>query len=168
MSMSDTTAAQTNTATQKLVSDIPSMVLPVDGKGLLLPGVAVAEIIPFSQPIRSGDEPSWFMGVITWRKLQVPVVSFGELNEQQAMPSAARKHIAVLNNTGVNEALPFIAIVIQGIPRLIRITPKDIADDNTTPTSPMELMAVNLAGDIFYVPNVSALENACLTFYTPD
>jgi chemosensory pili system protein ChpC len=165
--MNDTTV-QTNVATQNLASDIPSMVLPVDGKGFLLPGVAVAEIIPFSQPSRSGDEPTWFMGVITWRKLQVPVVSFGELNGQQPVTSPARKHIAVLNNTGVNEGLPFIAILIQGIPRLIRVTPKDITNDHETTTSPMELMAVKLAGDTFFVPNVSALENACLTYFSPE
>lgn len=166
--MNDTSAiSQESSAAKTLVNDVPSMLLPVEDRGLLLPGVAVAEIIPYTQPDRSDDAPEWFIGTITWRKLEVPVISFAALNGQTHKLAGRQRHVAVLNNTGVSDNLPFIAILIQGIPRLVRVTRKDVDDDPETPLSPMELLAVKLAGETVFVPNVGALEKACLDYYSP-
>ncbi len=166
--MNDTLASPQDQTTEKTqVNDVRSMLLPLEAQSLLLPGVAVAEIIQYLQPERATDAPEWFMGTITWRKREVPVVSFAVLNGKKEAAVSRHQHIAVLNNTGVNDGLHFIAIVIQGIPRLLRITPKDITTDNETELSPMELLAVKLGDDTVFVPNVTELEKACLTYYVP-
>lgn len=142
-------------------NDIPSMLLPVSDKLLLLPGVAVAEIVNYSYPDCPDNAPEWFLGYINWRKLSVPLVSFELLNGQGMPGSSGARRIAVLNNTGVNEAVPFIAIVIQGIPRLLRITARDIGDISDVALAPAERSAARVGGgDTVFIPDVSVLERA--------
>ncbi|HSC74899.1 MAG TPA: chemotaxis protein CheW [Pseudomonadales bacterium] len=148
-------------AAARPVRDVPSMLLPVQDKMLLIPGVAVAEIVNYSYPDCPAQAPDWFLGYIEWRKLSVPLVSF-ELLNGQAMPRATgTPRIAVINNTGINDALPFIAIVLQGIPRLMRIMPQDITEANQVALSPAELAAMQLSsGEVVLIPDVSVLEKA--------
>jgi chemosensory pili system protein ChpC len=148
-------------ATPKPVRDVPSMLLPVQDKMLLLPGVAVAEIVNYSYPQCPAGAPDWLLGYIDWRKLSVPLLSF-ELLNGQAMPHATGvPRIAVINNTGVNEAVPFIAIVIQAIPRLLRIMPQDITEVVNVELAAAELAAVNIVGsETALIPDVSVLEKA--------
>lgn len=152
-------SAQTTAA--RPVRDIPSMLLPVQDKLLLLPGVSVAEIVNYSYPDCPADAPDWFLGYIEWRKLSVPLLSFELLNGQPMPRSAEAPRIAVINNTGVNDDVPFIAIVMQGIPRLLRIMPQDITEAEGVTLAPAELAAMNLAGgEAVLVPDVSVLEKA--------
>ena len=150
----------------KLPGDVPSMLLPIEGKSLLLPGVAVAEIIHYTQPQLQAEAPDWFLGTISWRSIDIPVVSFELLNGLPAS-SSRQRHLAVLNCAGTSEQLPFLAIPISGIPRLIRVMQKDITPAQDVEPLPMEKMAVNLGGDTVYLPDVAAIERACLACYTP-
>ena len=148
-------------ATTRPVSDIPSMLLPVGNKMLLVPGVAVAEIVNYTYPDRPEDAPDWYFGKIIWRKLEVPTVSFELLNGQELPRTTGTRRIAVLNNTGVRDDLPFIAIIIQGIPRLMRVTPKDITEETDVSLAPAERLAVRVAsGETVFIPDISTLERA--------
>jgi chemosensory pili system protein ChpC len=148
-------------ASIRTANDIRGMLLQVQDKLLLLPGVSVAEIVNYSQPECPDGAPDWFLGYMVWRKLAVPLLSFELLNGQAVTASTETPRIAVLNNTGVNEALPFVAIVIQGIPRLVRILPKDISEAEDISLSPAELAAMRLVtGETVMVPDVSVLEKA--------
>jgi len=145
----------------KPVRDVPSMLLPVQDKMLLLPGVAVAEIINYSYPECPAGAPDWFLGYIEWRKLSVPLLSFELLNGQAMPRSTGVPRIAVINNTGVNDAVPFIAIIMQAIPRLMRIMPQDITDVSDIELAPAELAAVSIVGgETVLIPDVSVLEKA--------
>jgi chemosensory pili system protein ChpC len=158
-------AAETeNAIAARPVTAIASMLLPVHGKSLLVPGVAVAEIVNYSYPERPDEAPSWYFGNIIWRKLAVPVVSFDVINGQEIPRVTANSRIAVLNNTGVSDDVPFIAIVMQGIPRLVRVNMKDISDDNDTALAPAELAAVRLGTDTVFIPDVSVLERAYVSY----
>ena len=162
MSTMESIAAPEQSGTSRRVTDLTTMLLPVMGKSLLLPGVSVAEIVHYSYPARPDDAPPWYYGTIAWRKLDVPLVSFELLNGQPLATGSSSQHIAVLNNTGVSEAIPFIAIVIQGIPRLVRANEKAIGDAEGIALAPAEMAAVMLAGweDPVFIPDVAVLERA--------
>lgn len=148
-------------AATRPVRDVPSMLLPVQDKMLLMPGVAVAEIINYSYPDCPAEAPDWFLGYIEWRKLSVPLLSFELLNGQTMPRATGTPRIAVINNTGVNDALPFIAIVLQSIPRLMRIMPQDITEANGVALAPAELAAMYLtSGETVMIPDISVLEKA--------
>ena len=147
-------------STADRVQDIPSMVLNIEAKQLLLPGVAVAEIIgnAVAEPIEGS--PEWFLGWIEWRKLRVPVVSFERLNGEIMIEGSRR--LAVLNNTGVDrERVPFLAIPIKRIPQLARVLPGDLRDMADAQLGIAELaVAVDMQGQVVTIPNVAVLEQA--------
>lgn len=147
-------------STADRVQDIPSMVLNIETKQLLLPGVAVAEIIgnAVAEPIEGS--PEWFLGWIEWRKLRVPVVSFERLNGEIMIEGSRR--LAVLNNTGVDrERVPFLAIPIKRIPQLARVLPGDLRDMADAQLGIAELaVAVDMQGQVVTIPNVAVLEQA--------
>ena len=108
---------------------------------------------------RANDVPAMLLPVAD--KLSVPLVSFEMLNGQGMPRSSGSRRIAVLNNTGVSDGIPFIAILIQGIPRLLRITDRDLGDVTDAVLAPAEQLAANLpGGETVFIPDVSALERA--------
>ena len=139
--------------------EIPCMLLPMEGYFLLVPTVTVAEMAPV-KPLKVIDgAPDWFLGMYEWRDMKVPVLSLDTLNGgagKKEVNKAGR--IAVLNNTGVNEKVPFIAIPTQGIPRMSRVGPKDIEENKDITKKQFDLMAVKVGLESFVIPDITALE----------
>lgn len=161
MSATETQATNTTGNTTQAVRDIPSMLLPVQDKQLLLPGVSVAEIVNFSYPDCPENAPAWFLGYIQWRQITVPLLSFEILNQQTPSQYSGMRRIAVLNNTGLDESVPFIAIVLQGIPRLLRILPQDLTEVTDMELGAAEMAAMNTSmGETVLLPDISVLEQA--------
>ncbi len=141
--------------------EIPCMLLPMVEHNLLVPTTSVAEMSSV-QPLESvSNAPEWLMGLYNWRGMKIPVVSIEALNgdEKRLNPDG---RIAVLNNTGVNQALQFIAIHTQGIPRMARVSDEDITENDNSNRRPFDLMAVKVGMEEFYIPDVSAIEMAYL------
>ncbi|MEZ5494349.1 MAG: chemotaxis protein CheW [Pseudomonadales bacterium] len=161
MNATETQATNTTGNTTQAVRDIPSMLLPVQDKQLLLPGVSVAEIVNFSYPDCPENAPAWFLGYIQWRQIAVPLLSFEILNQQTPSQYSGMRRIAVLNNTGLDESVPFIAIVLQGIPRLLRILPQDLTEVTDMELGAAEMAAMNASmGETVLLPDISVLEQA--------
>ncbi|MBK8102523.1 MAG: chemotaxis protein CheW [Cellvibrionales bacterium] len=161
MNATETETSNTQTANAQAVRDIPSMLLPVQDKQLLLPGVSVAEIVNFSYPECPENAPAWFLGYIQWRQMAVPLLSFEMLNQQTPEHYSGVRRIAVLNNTGLDESIPFIAIVLQGIPRLLRILPQDLSEVTDMELGAAEMAAMNTSmGETVLLPDISVLEQA--------
>jgi len=149
---------------QKKIQEVASLLIPLQGHTILLPNVTVAEIVPTSsiQPIQ--DAPSWYLGNCTWRELTVPVLSIEALNGDATPPLHARARFAVLNTTGINENLPFIAILTQGLPRLARVNEEEIREREDGENRAVDLMQVSWAGEYTVIPNVPAIEQTFLHY----
>ena len=139
--------------------EIPCMLLPMNDYFLLVPTVTVAEMAPVKPLADVPDAPDWLMGMYEWRDMKVPVMSIDTLNGDGRQEINREGRIAVLNNTGVNEKFPFIALHTQGIPRMARVGSKDIEEDTEAPKKSFNLMAVKVGLESFIIPDVSALEN---------
>ena len=91
---------------KKGITDLSSMLLPVEGRLLLLPGVAVAEIVTFVPPEHDGvNMPPWYLGTIHWRNQRVPLVSYEVLTGGSLPFISSHCRIAVMNNTGLSQQL---------------------------------------------------------------
>lgn len=140
--------------------EIPCMLLPLAGFRLLVPTVSVAEMAPMKPIEPLEDSPEWFVGYYEWRDIKVPVISYEAICGEGDVQLSAQGRIAVLNNTGVNDKLPFIAINTQSIPRMSRISEQDIVENEDVPRKSFDLMSVKVGLEEFAIPNVSALEAA--------
>lgn len=153
---------------EKKVQEVASLLIPIQGRLLLAPNVTVAEIVPVSQVIPVADAPAWYLGNCSWREQTIPLLSFEVMNNEDKPGVASRSRFAVLNTTGVNESLPFIAILTQGLPRLARVTEEEITEREDADNKPFELMHVSWAGEEAVIPNVEAMERAFLDYLHVD
>jgi chemosensory pili system protein ChpC len=153
---------------EKKVQEVASLLIPIQGRLLLAPNVTVAEIVPVSQVIPVEDAPAWYLGNCSWREQTIPLLSFEVMNGEDKPGVASRSRFAVLNTTGVNESLPFMAILTQGLPRLARVTEEEITEREDADNKPFELMHVSWAGEEAVIPHVEAMERAFLDYLHLD
>lgn len=149
---------------QQTVSELSTFLIPVTRKYLLLPNVSVAEIISHRLPQPMDDVPTWFLGNLDWRTRQIPLVSFEGLNDEPFQSSSGHRSIAVLNGIGTSVKLPFLAILTQSAPRMMRVSAEELAVDNQAELGPAELMVVSANGELASIPNLEYIESTILQF----
>ncbi|WP_298186453.1 chemotaxis protein CheW [uncultured Pseudomonas sp.] len=142
-------------ATQNSVTSLTGLLMPLTDRTLLLPNVAVAELIPYRAPQASEGMPNWFLGQIAWRDLRLPLLSFEAASDGQATVSSGSR-VAVINALGGRPAVKFIAVLVQGIPRSIKVGAELVRAD--VGLSPLELDAVQFGEAVLKIPDLLGLE----------
>ncbi len=93
------------------------MLLPMSSINLVIPNSAVAEIVGYSKPRRLDDSSDWFLGVILWRGVYVPVVSVEQMCDLNDVHIGSRSRIGIIYNPEKDDDLPYIGLHMQDIPR---------------------------------------------------
>lgn len=140
---------------QSLAKDsVRTLIIPLQGCNLLLPNVAVAEVIAYMRPRAVENAPEWLLGTINWRGLNIPLISYDRLYSHQE-GSLNQARIAVLNTVDRSNGIKFYALVTAGIPQL-----KRVSEDMLQQTEAVEGAVCQLqVGDISTrVPDLAALE----------
>lgn len=136
-------------------SSLTALLLPLADRTLLLPNVAVAELIPYRPPQVSEGMPSWFLGQVSWRDLSLPLLSFEAASDGQALVGSGSR-VAVINALGGRARVKFIALLLQGIPRSVKVGAElqraDVA------LAPLELNAVSFGEVVLKIPDLVGLE----------
>lgn len=148
--------------TQPVMTQIATLLIPVGGKQLVLPNVTVAEIIPFIDPVAVDDVPTWYLGCFTWRNTQVPLIAFEAINDEPFATRSYNRRIAILNSVIGDPALPFCGILTEGLPRLMRLLPDEIANDEEAIVGPAEIGRVFVNGERASIPNVAYIQQQVL------
>lgn len=143
---------------------VDCLLIPLKDKQLLLPNVSVAEIIPFSHLLTTASSVDWILGRIDWRGVTVPVVCYEMLNRQTAPAPNPNARFAVINGVGANKKMPFYALLIQGIPKLVHIHEKDIQDVDAMNMGGYDARAVTLGQDPAMIPDLDKVEEALLQY----
>lgn len=142
--------------------EIPCLLVPMMGATLLIPTVSVAEMAPMQPAESIPDTPDWLIGLYHWRNQAIPLLSYEVLNGSSYAPLNPQGRVVVINNTGVDERLSFVAIPTQGIPRMAKVGRDDITENTDVSKRPFDLMAVRVGMEELTIPDVAALENAFL------
>ncbi|KUJ82890.1 hypothetical protein AWR36_010075 [Microbulbifer flavimaris] len=152
---------------QALPVDVPrevsSLFLPLADGQLLVPVDTLSEVIAVQTPVSAYDAPDWYLGELNWREQRLPLVSFEVLRGGSLAMASSTGRIAVLNTGNPDGDLPFLALMLQGTPRLVRVTQEDLAGRDKDCSSG-ELMHVALSGEEAVIPDLEALEAACLKY----
>ena len=99
--------------------------------------------------------PDWYLGQISWRDLRLPLLSFESAAGGQ-MRIAAGARVIVINALGGRPRVKFLALLVQGIPRSVKLGPELARAD--VPLAPLELDAVRVGDDVARIPDLMALE----------
>ena len=142
-------------ATQNTTASLTGLLMPLSDRTLLLPNVAVAELIPYRAPQVSDGMPDWFLGQIAWRDLRLPLLSFEAASDGQAVVNSGSR-VAVINALGGRPMVKFLAVLVQGIPRSIKVEANLVRAEAVL--APLELDAVQLGDAVLKIPDLIGLE----------
>lgn len=155
---------------------IPCVMLPLHQKNILLPSMAVAEIIPYEEPKQIADVPQWLLGFLTWRGVPVPLAYLEKMDSplawntrhQEMDSKKLRKYyIAVINrskkivhDTQEKQAsrYPFFAILVEGVPKLYHVYESVMKIVTQFPPEDKRfLMEVKIQNDCALIPHLESL-----------
>ncbi len=139
------------------VAEVATLLIPVDGKTLLIPNVTVAEVMSYSAPEKvKGKLPEWYLGVLNWRNQKIPMLSFEGLNGAGVSTETGEETLCIIN--GVGEKLPFYALVTQGAPRLMRVDAETFTQQQKGALGDVEAMKVEGANITAVIPDFDKIE----------
>ncbi len=107
----------------QLAHDIRGVLIGVTGGRLLLPNALIAEVITFSEPAPVADAPAWLLGRSRWHGWQLPIISFSRMAGWADAESELGAKVAVIKATGGHAGMPYFAVLTQGFPRLVTVSP---------------------------------------------
>lgn len=136
-------------------TQLTGLILPLSDRNLLLPNVAVAELIDYQDCSADSDAPEWYLGPISWRQHSLPLLSFEAACGGRTLVGG-RARIVVLNALGGRDELKFIALLTQGIPRSCKVDNQLSYVD--VPLNELELAAVQVGETVAKIPDLVGLE----------
>lgn len=139
-------------------------VLAMQKQAVILPDDVVAEIIPYEPLQRIGDTPDWFLGLLGWRGIQLPVISFEMLTVERAsfsLVSVASASLVIVRGNTDQTLLPFYALVAQTHPAAHEVIDEMLVNTGGT-VERTEVAKVRFNNDVLSVPNLNYLEEALL------
>ena len=140
----------------ELPEQIASLLIPMMGRPLLIPNVAVAEIVSWDQPQKQEDTPDWLLGTVDWRGVELPVISLERMNSSEREDADVGQRLAVINGVGECK-LPFYAISVQGLPRLVRVFPEELSSEEVSEDPAYDTL-VMVSGERAVIPDLSSVE----------
>ncbi|MFQ3323614.1 MAG: chemosensory pili system protein ChpC [Pseudomonadales bacterium] len=138
--------------------DLVTLFLPVTGKSLLVPNVALAEVVPITAVSTIDDMPNWLMGTLEWRKKTIPLVSFEAINDEPFVEAGDYLRIAVMNGCQYGDKMPFYAIALRGTPRMTRLVEEEVIAQESSDLGIAESMSVVVDGVEAIIPNLEYIE----------
>lgn len=132
-------------------------VLPLWQKKLLIPALAIAEIISASQlkPTKK-NKAAGLLGQVTWEGETLPVISFETFNGESAIPEPQKLAIVVAATLGDN--LTHYALALQAEPTLSKIKIAELEDLDNAATGSVEYLQVKYQNTLCFIPELDILE----------
>ncbi len=143
-----------------VVESVRGLLVPLTEFKLLVPNVAIAELINY-QPLELVQAgPDWLIGRLRWREQEVPVVSMERLSGFDLPETGHGSRIAIFNSVKVQSLLPFYATVTAGIPRLFNADAEVLGDSLRSEKPPADTVAdwVQLGGEEALIPNLETIQ----------
>lgn len=110
-------------------AEIYGLLVPIEGERLLLPRGCVAEVVGYQVPQEMTGAPPWYLGVVNWNGRKVPLVSFeGACGRDVPVPTQ-RSRVVVLNAASSEVDSGHLAVLSQGFPQLVRLSPELVKAD---------------------------------------
>lgn len=145
--------------------EVYSLMIPTVNSNILLPNTNVAEVVPFSNVelfADNSDKPNWFLGHLLWRGINIPLVSIDLIKGEKDPQANKRSRVAIAHTLNANRDLPYLAIVVQGIPRLSHVRMDNIQYIQDETLSDAEKMRVEIDSVAASIPDLDKLESMVL------
>lgn len=134
--------------------------IAVEGDTVLLPNVAVAEVVAHGKVGAVDGAPPWWLGHIDWNGARVPLVSLEALNGKTVPQTTRRSRIAVINTPGRELDVGQIAFLCQGYPHLVTLNRAAMAAEALDPddNDDLVLARTRIANTRAMIPDLESIE----------
>ncbi|MGV6826158.1 MAG: chemotaxis protein CheW [bacterium] len=106
----------------KKKQDTRCLMVPMSGDSLLVPNALVIEILNYRAPESAAKgKKDWYLGMINWRNLDIPLISFERMIGADYQDAGQRRRIMVCHSFSEKGDNHFLGLVAQGLPRLISL-----------------------------------------------
>jgi chemosensory pili system protein ChpC len=144
------------TTTQQ--NDIRGVLIAVARARLLLPNATIAEVLSFAPPTPVEGAPDWLLGRIRWRGWEVPLIAFSQMADIAPEAGGLGSKVVVLKALGGDAKAPYFAILTQGFPRLVTVSPARLQHEADEHLPQGVHARVWLNEDEAFVPDLEAIE----------
>jgi len=138
--------------------EIRTILAPLAGSNVLLPNSAVAEVLAFERPDPLKDAPDWLLGELAWHGWQVPVINYLQLIDGSTEQKITKKtRILVIKTLGESTQVNYLGLVIQGLPRLKKVTAKTLIENQTDDLHETLFSQVSIDDEPALIPEIAQL-----------
>jgi len=143
-----------------VVESVRSLLLPLENTNLLVPNVAIAEVLNYQPLDLVEGGPDWLLGRLRWRDQDLPVISIERLCGYSLPQGERGSRISILNSVNAETNLPFFAMVTAGIPRLFNADADALADSIAAARTLPDTVAdcVQFGSEEALIPNLSVIQ----------
>lgn len=140
------------------IAEIRTIMAPLTDGYVVLPNSAVAEVLAYSAPEPFKASPIWLLGEIAWHGWQVPVISYEQLIDENAGHiSTSRARILIIKTLGESTQVNYIGLVIQGLPKLKKVTAASLIEKQTEGLADTLFSEVFIDNQIAMIPELANL-----------
>ncbi|MBQ0719659.1 MAG: chemotaxis protein CheW [Gammaproteobacteria bacterium] len=144
---------------------VNSLLLPVADTALLVPQVAVAEVLSWGElgaddlrPEKAATSPHCY-GWVRWRDHDIPLLSFDSVYNGHRPPLDNNLKIVICNAVFTASATGFYALLVTNFPRALRLSLEaEMALEGGPSDKPGVQMEVSLDGEEVLIPDFEYLE----------
>jgi len=140
---------------------IKCVILTLRKENVIVPNALVAEIISVKDLEGTEDTPAWFLGSMSWRGADVPLLSFEAASGEEMSKVNLNTQAVVLYAVGKNGEVtenPYLGLVMSGVPHVSRFSREQVITDvDETNEHPMVAQKVRINGASVSILDVDAM-----------
>jgi chemosensory pili system protein ChpC len=150
--------------------ELYAVLVTLEGDTLVLPNVAIAEVISRERIQPAQDGPAWLQGFVPFNGRRLHVVSFEALNGGSVPELSRRSRVVVINSLGAHLDAGQFALVAQGYPHLVTLNRTGVrrANLHKTDRSDLVLSRLRIASQEAMIPDLESLELELSRIPIPD
>jgi chemosensory pili system protein ChpC len=133
------------------------ILMPIGDGKVLLPRSIVEEVRALGEPVPLPDAPPWLLGRVRWRHDMIPLVAIEPLAGVEVPPSSRRARMVVVRTPADTLQPPAMAILAQGFPYILRVTPELLAPSEDSPPHEALLAEIKLGFERPVIPDLPTL-----------
>ena len=141
------------------VRDIRGVLIQTEAARLLLPNATISEVLSYADPEAVDNAPDWLLGRIRWHGWALPLVAFAPLAGLGQEHGGIGSKVIVLKAFGGNAAMPYIALLTKGFPRLVTVA-RDALLEEPGDLLPGVHARVRFNDESVFIPDIDGIEAA--------
>jgi chemosensory pili system protein ChpC len=139
---------------------VKCILLTLRTENVVVPNAAVAEIVSLREIHKIRNAPKWLLGKMSWRGIEIPLVSFEAAAEGAGTGmGATQAAVLYLINKENKLSYPYAGLAISGVPNVSQFSREQINEDlrEARASHPMVAQRIRINGAAASILDIDAI-----------